>query len=251
MDTSTTQSLLASSSTRSNDNDNNNSDINNEDNPIIAPSEKSCWSSFWFKLWKHREPTVAETVSLLQKTVINLRLQMEHADQQATKKKEKAAQLYKNNKKDFAFRCWQSAKHYEKIYASWFKMCENVEYIMSEIQRQQQTAAVFSAFSKANNALGKIAKELDLSDLTDVLDSLNDKIQQGKEVSEILSSHLIQDDIQMDDRTTESELTRFLLNLATPVEFSPIKDNFANTKRSIGDEHANQKIQAQEFQYEI
>ena len=43
--------------------------------------DASCWS--WVsKLWKPRPPTVAETMSMLQRTIASLALQMTHADAQ-------------------------------------------------------------------------------------------------------------------------------------------------------------------------
>jgi len=170
----------------------------------------SCFASLFGWMWRKRVPTTAETVSMLQQTMINLKLQMEHAESQSDKKKRTAAELYRKGKKDLALRAMTSAKRYDKIYAAWFNMCETVEEISSQLQMQQQSVVIFDAYVKADKAFESMAKKLDLSDLTNVLDSLRDKMDAGAEASEILGSELSKDQFEMDDQELQRELEKFL-----------------------------------------
>jgi hypothetical protein len=158
---------------------------------------------------KEKKVSNAETVRLLMSVVTDLGMAMDYAETQAEKKKNLAVHVLAKGHKPQALKAWATAKQYEKRYATWFDMRENVEQIKSELVAQQQTMAVFSAFSLANNALERIAEKLNMSSLEEVLSSLHEKLQNGAELSAVLASPAELDG-SYDEDTLAQEMAAFL-----------------------------------------
>ena len=89
-------------------------------------------------------------------------------------------------------------------------MRENVEQIKEELVAQQQSMAVFGAFSQANSAMERLAEKLNFSTLESVLTSLHEKLEAGAEVSAMLSSPA-----EYDEDELAEEMAEFLAPKAT------------------------------------
>jgi Snf7 protein len=175
-------------------------------------------SVFTAKEKKAREPpSNAETVRLLMAVITDLGMAMDYAEAQAAKKKDLAIHVRAKGHKEQAYKAWATAKQYEKRYTTWFDMRENVELIKSELIAQQQSLAVFGAFSLANSALETIAKKLNLSTLESVLTSLHEKLENGAEMSQILASPS-EFDSSYDEDALANEMAQFVVGAEqTPV----------------------------------
>ena len=67
-------------------------------------------------------------------------------------------------------------------------MRENVESLKAELMAQQQSLTVFKAFNRANRVMETIASHLNLATLEKTLSVLQDNLDSGKEISQLLSN---------------------------------------------------------------
>lgn len=173
---------------------------------------RSIWSSIFSRTagGDEEETSNADTVQKLLTVLLDLQLAMEHKKEKIIEKKKQAAALYKEGRRDNAARVWATARHYEAQHDRWLNMRENVEQVKSEIVAQQQTAAVFNAFSKANETMGRIAESMKVEKIGELMDSLHEKIHAVEEVSSLLSDPNALRQTGEDKEQLERELEDFV-----------------------------------------
>jgi hypothetical protein len=193
------------------------------------------WLLSWFR---GTRPTAdgrvsnATTVKMLMNVMVDLGMAMDYAEMQAEKKRLLAVHVMSRGHKEQALKAWATAKQYDKRYKTWFDMRENVEQIKSELVAQQQTMAVFGAFSLANHALERIAEKLNMTSLESVLSSLHEKLQNGAEMSQLLASPAeLSDDYDAD--TLEGELDAFLARAHEKPPKREFSENFSREERVL------------------
>lgn len=171
--------------------------------------DATCGKRLWTWLTSKRTPTVAETISMLQQTRLQLELNMNHCRRRIAKHEEKMRSFHGDqHTRTAALREFRMVKHYRERHDKWHAMCANLETVESEIQAQQQTIAVFGAFTRANDAMGELAERVDMSSLCDILDTLRDRMQEGKDMSDAMTSAF---DTDADDADTlEREFDAFM-----------------------------------------
>ena len=158
-------------------------------------------SAVWQAIWDRGDCSFAETIELLNKTLADLDMLMPTALEKERAKKEQSARVLRTTgNRKLALQTFATARVHRRRYEAWHGMREMVEQIKSELMYQQQTAAVFQAFSVANEAMGKLAERLNVDTLETVLDSLRDRMESGQEVSGLLS-----DPSQLDDGTWDED----------------------------------------------
>lgn len=205
----------------------------NDDNGS-GNSEEAQSASWWRRIinwitWRRgnqqdRVPSNAETVVMLQKVMADLTLYMTHAEEEALKKKRLAAHVWQNGHRDLAIKAMATAHTHSARYKVFFNMRENVEQIKAELIAQQQTASVFGAFSRANDALGRIAQQLNVSNLERVLSELRDKMEAGEEVSLLLASPA-ELDPTYDEDTLRDELLEYVSTSSPTVSAPALGDS--------------------------
>lgn len=180
------------------------SDHHRDDDP-------TCGKRLWTWLTSKRTPTVAETISMLQQTRLQLELNMNHCRRRIAKHEEKMRSFHGDqHTRTAALREFRMIKHYRERHDKWHAMCANLETVESEIQAQQQTIAVFGAYTRANDAMGALAERVDMSSLCDILDTLRDRMQEGKDMSDAMTSAF---DTDADDADTlEREFDAFMVS---------------------------------------
>jgi phage shock protein A len=171
---------------------------------------KSCTKRWWSWWTKKTPPTVAETMSMLQHTRLQLDLNMNHCRQRIAKHEQKMRTYAEDaHMRSAALREFRMIKHYRKRHDRWHAMSANLETVQSEIQAQQQTIAVFGAYTRANEAMGKLAEDVDMSSLCQILDTLRDRMEEGRDMSDAMGSVF---NAEADASELEAEFDAFMLS---------------------------------------
>lgn len=172
---------------------------------------KSCSRRWWSWWWtKKSPPTVAETMSMLQHTRLQLDLNMNHCRQRIAKHERKMCTYAEDaHMRSAALREFRMIKHYRERHDRWHAMSANLETVQSEIQAQQQTIAVFGAYTRANEAMGKLAEGVDMSSLCQILDTLRDRMEEGRDMSDAMGSAF---NAEADASELEAEFDAFMLS---------------------------------------
>ena len=190
----------------------------------------------WTWLWNREEHNTAKTIEVLQNVVRELTLTLKLADLNAKKKlaaqqtlMAEAAQQKRERDPDvlkMGRALMASEKMYRNQYMKAFMMRENVEAIKAEIVACQQSAAVFASFSKANTAMEALVKKVDMSALEKTMDRLQENMDSGKQISELLGTAL-----QPVTDLTEEEQDEQLLHLASSL--SPFESASISGPKSV------------------
>lgn len=172
--------------------------------------DKSCSRRWWSWWTKKSPPTVAETMSMLQQTRLQLDLNMNHCRQCIAKHERKMCTYAEDSHmRSAALREFRMIKHYRERHDRWHAMSANLETVQSEIQAQQQTIAVFGAYTRANEAMGKLAERVDMSSLCQILDTLRDRMEEGRDMSDAMGSAF---NAEADSSDLEAEFDAFILS---------------------------------------
>ena len=171
---------------------------------------KTCARRWWSWWTKKSPPTVAETMSMLQHTRLQLDLNMNHCRQRMAKHEKKMCEYAEDaHMRSAALREFRMIKHYRERHDRWHAMSANLETVQSEIQAQQQTIAVFGAYTRANEAMGKLAERVDMSSLCQILDTLRDRMEEGRDMSDAMGSAF---NTEADASVLEAEFDAFILS---------------------------------------
>jgi len=208
--------------------------------------DPGCWKR-WFGEREKVPPTVAETISMLQQTRLQLQLNMNSCKQNADKHEQKMRNYHSDLQlKSAALREFRMRKRYFDQYDKWHAMYISLETVQSEIQSQQQAFAVFGAYARANEAMGKLADRVDMTSLCDMLDTLRDRMQEGKDVSDALGSAFSDSMVDSDDLEREFEnfmsdqkKTRQSVSSAASLSTRPATNNNNNHDRLEGEQKKN------------
>lgn len=171
---------------------------------------KTCAGRWWAWWTKKSPPTVAETMSMLQHTRLQLDLNMNHCRQCIAKHEQKMCKYAEDSHmRSAALREFRMIKHYRERHDRWHAMSANLETVLSEIQSQQQTIAVFGAYTRANEVMGKLAERVDMSSLCEILDTLRDRMEEGRDMSDVMGSAF---NAEADSSELEAEFDAFMLS---------------------------------------
>lgn len=170
----------------------------------------------WTRAERH-EYSHANTVMMLKNVMANLSLAMASAEQShAQKMGEILALLHKQPQtlatKEMARRALQTAKQYEAQRLMWFHMRENVESLKAELMAQRQSLTVFTAFNRANRVMENIASQLNLETLEKTLSVLQENLDSGKEISQLLSTAPVSSADTSDPEELDRELALLVAN---------------------------------------
>lgn len=192
----------------------------------------------WTWLWNRDEHSAAKTIEVLQNVVRELTLTLKLADLNAKKKlaaqqtlMAEAAQQKRERDPDvlkMGRALMASEKMYRNQYMKAFMMRESVEAIKAEIVACQQSAAVFASFSKANTAMEALVKKVDMSALEKTMDRLQENMDSGKQISELLGTAL-----QPVTDLTEEEQDEQLLHLVRGQSVAPFESASISGPKSV------------------
>ncbi len=179
---------------------------------------------------ERHEYSHANTVMMLKNVMANLSLAMASAEQShASKMSEIRSLLEKQPQtqtiREMARRALQTAKQYDAQRLMWFHMRENVESLKAELMAQRQSLTVFTAFNRANSVMERIASQLNLDTLEKTLSVLQENLDSGKEISQLLSTAPVSSSSSIDPEELDRELALLTLaaNDETRVERTPGK----------------------------
>ena len=184
--------------------------LKEDDEQEQQQQSKSCTRRWWSWWTKKSPPTVAETMSMLQQTRLQLDLNMNHCRHCIAKHEKKmCAYAEETHMRSAALREFRMIKHYRERHDRWHAMSANLETVQSEIQAQQQTIAVFGAYTRANEAMGKLAERVDMSSLCEILDTLRERMEDGRDMSDALGSAF---NAEADASDLEAEFDAFIMS---------------------------------------
>lgn len=181
---------------------NSSSDKEEDDDEEEEDRHKKCFGRVLSWLWSWR-PSLssahshANTVMMLKNVMIELSLAIASAEHHRTVKCGEICELLARSPpgdktaREMARLAMQNVKQYDAHRLQWFKMRENVETLKAELVAQQQSLSVFQAFNRANAVMENIAKQLNVAALEKTLSSLQDKLDSGREISDLFSTALV------------------------------------------------------------
>lgn len=153
-------------------------------------------------------PTNAETVLLLTQLITDINLALALTEKKSTAKKLEAAKMKASGKKAEMAMVWATAKMYDKRYTQLVGAREVATQVREEISSMQNNMVMFKSFTRANDVLGRMAKQMKIEDVESVIGELREQIEQGKEISEALGA--IATEEAMDQEEAERELEAFV-----------------------------------------
>ena len=146
-----------------------------------------------------------------------LDLARQSARHQSDLKKEKLLVLFQENASKSVLRSVLATMNLYKAKCDQFSlMYENVERLKIELVAQQQSMTVFAAFEKANTVMERIASRLNVDTLERTLESLQEKLDSGKEISLLLASPETLGGKVYDDDELDAELHLLVASSSTP-----------------------------------
>jgi myosin heavy subunit len=78
-------------------------------------------------------------------------------------------------------------KAYKDVEDHWHAMKLRMERLALEVNKQHQNSLIAQTFSKANEAMAELTKQLNMETLTQMIDDYEELVTHGKEVDELLS----------------------------------------------------------------
>jgi len=205
--------------------------------PLLKGGEESSGGGLlkrlWAWLWTNNSN--AQTIEVLQNVVRELTLTLKSAESNANKKRIAQQELmakaaHERRERDpgvlrMGRALMASEKMYRAQYEKSFMMRENVEAIKAQILACQQSATVFASFSMANTAMEALVKKVDMSALETTMSRLQENMDSGKQISELLGTAL-----EPVNDMTEEEQDAQLLQLA---QVAPLESAFVSEPKSV------------------
>ena len=182
--------------------------------PVPNRGRRGCLSALWS--WVTGSSNVgtshAETVMMLKNVIREIQLAMNSVEHQIELKKQQIVSIMHNTvftaaeAREMARSTLKTVRQQRTQYMQWHRMCETVGQLKNELVAQQQSLTVFSAFNRANDVMERIAQELNVDNLNTALSKLQDNLDNGREISELLSSPGVMPENGDDDDELDAEL---------------------------------------------
>lgn len=146
----------------------------------------------------------SKTLYALKDTITTLNKRDEFIEKNIQKMRQEARAEMKNGNKPKALHLVKKIKMSEKEQEHIYGMLQNIELQAFTIERSLTTKEIVNTMKDAKNVISKINVSINVDEVTDIVDSIAEKIEDINEVGQILSMPFIRSE------TTDEELLQEL-----------------------------------------